>query len=83
MPRMNNVNAKKERCLKSRLNVQIALTDSTPDDIATALGIHKYTISGWKKGRTTPSLEQAFKLAKFFGCKVDDLWQLIETEKSQ
>lgn len=39
--------------------------------VAAEMGVSKPTIISWEKGETSPSLEQAAKLAKLYGCSVD------------
>lgn len=45
----------------------------TQMDVAKALGITDSAVNQWEKGRTFPKTEQLPKLAKLFGCTVDEL----------
>lgn len=38
------------------------------------LRVTKQTVNAWVKGKSVPSLETAFKIAKLLNCKVDDLF---------
>jgi|AntDeeMetagen134_2_1112570.scaffolds.fasta_scaffold12319_2 putative transcriptional regulator len=43
-------------------------------DLAAAVGVSRQTINAIERDRYDPSLELAFKLAAFFGCAVEDLF---------
>ena len=42
--------------------------------VAKELGISEVVLSRWINNHSIPSLKNAFRLAKFLGCKVDDLY---------
>ena len=46
------------------------------EDLAKELGITRQTINAIENGRTDPSLSLAFKLAKTFNCKIEDLFEI-------
>ncbi len=60
--------------LKPKIKVRLAELDMQQQELSEILGVTKQTINGWAKGRSTPSLETAFKIAKILNCKVDDLF---------
>lgn len=41
--------------------------------VARALGISDSAVNQWEKGKTFPKTEQLPKLAKLYGCTVDEL----------
>ena len=43
-------------------------------ELADALGITRQTIISLEKGRYTASLELAFKIARFFGKSIEDIF---------
>jgi putative transcriptional regulator len=43
-------------------------------ELATAVGVSRQTINAVERGRYDPSLELAFKLAAYFDCSVEDLF---------
>ena len=43
-------------------------------ELAAALGITRQTIISLEKGRYTASLELAFKIARFFGKSIEDIF---------
>ncbi|MCU4801562.1 helix-turn-helix transcriptional regulator [Halobacteria archaeon HArc-gm2] len=43
-------------------------------DLAAAVGVSRQTVNAIERDRYDPSLELAFKLAAFFDCTVEDLF---------
>lgn len=43
-------------------------------ELATAVGVSRQTINAVERNRYDPSLELAFKLAAFFECQIEDLF---------
>ena len=43
------------------------------NDLAQSIGVTQGTVSNWETGHMMPTLENLIAIAKFFGCKVDDL----------
>jgi putative transcriptional regulator len=43
-------------------------------DLAAAVGVTRQTINAIERERYDPSLELAFQLASYFGCRVEDLF---------
>ena len=50
----------------------------TQEDLAMAMGVSRQTIISIERGKYTPSLPLALKLARFFKCPVNDLFTLQE-----
>jgi len=46
----------------------------TQEEIAKALGVTRQTIIAIEKGKYDPSLKLAFKIARFFGVKIEDIF---------
>ncbi|WP_457751174.1 helix-turn-helix transcriptional regulator [Thermococcus sp.] len=46
----------------------------TQEKLAKALGVTRQTIIAIEKGRYDPSLRLAFKIARFFGLKIEDIF---------
>ena len=40
--------------------------------VAKATGIHQSTFTDWKNGRSKPGVEKLAKIAKVFGCQIED-----------
>ncbi|WP_399630815.1 helix-turn-helix transcriptional regulator [Sporosarcina sp. SG10008] len=50
----------------------------TQDDLSEKLEVSRQTIISLEKGRYNPSLTLAFKLAKLFNCRIEDIFTLEE-----
>ena len=48
--------------------------DLSQADLAAAVGVTRQTINAIERDRYDPSIELAFKLAAFFDCRVEDLF---------
>lgn len=46
----------------------------TQDDLSEKLEVSRQTIISLEKGRYNPSLTLAFKLAKLFSCRIEDIF---------
>lgn len=44
-------------------------------DLAKEIGVTRQTINAVENGKTDPSLSLAFKLAKVFNCKIEELFE--------
>lgn len=42
-------------------------------ELAQEIGVTQGAVSQWESGAAKPTLENLIAIAKFFGCKVDDL----------
>lgn len=68
--------------LKSNIKIRLVQLDiKQQNQVAKSLNVSNQTFSGWATGKNNPTLLKAFELAKFLGCKVDDLWELKEDNK--
>jgi len=45
------------------------------EDLGKCFGVTRQTIISIENGKYNPSLELAFKMAKFFNCKIEDIFQ--------
>ncbi len=61
--------------MKNRLRVYRTMTNLTQGELAEKLGITRQTVIAIEKERYDPSLELAFKLAKFFRVSIEDIFQ--------
>lgn len=50
----------------------------TQEEIGKAVGVSRQSVIAIERGKYVPSLPLAFKLAKFFQVKIEDLFQLEE-----
>lgn len=64
--------------MKNRLRVYRTMTNLTQGELAEKLGITRQTVLAIEKERYDPSLELAFKMAKFFRVSIEDIFQYEE-----
>ena len=60
--------------MKNKLKVYRAMHDLTQDSLAEKLRVTRQTIISIEKGKYDPSLELAFKMARFFGVRIEDIY---------
>lgn len=61
--------------MDNSLKVWRAKQDLTQADLAEAVGVSRQTINAIEVGRYDPSLELAFKLAAYFDCPIEDIFE--------
>jgi putative transcriptional regulator len=62
------------RQMKNRIKVYRAMRDLTQESLAGGLGVTRQTVLAIEKGKYDPSLDLAFKIARFFGVSVEDVF---------
>ena len=60
--------------MMNKIKVYRAMHDLTQDNLAQALGVTRQTILAIEKGKYDPSLELAFKMARYFNTTVEELF---------
>lgn len=60
--------------MNNRLDEYREERDLSQGELAAAVGVSRQTINAIERERYDPSLELAFKLARFFGCQVEELF---------
>ena len=50
------------------------------DELAKAMGVSRQTISSLENGRYNPSIMLAYKIAKYFGMTIEDVFVFEEEE---
>ncbi len=66
--------------MENKIRVLRAGLDITQDDLAKKVKVTRQTIIAIESGRYDPSLELAFKIAKFFNSKIEDIFLSEKTE---
>ena len=61
--------------MENSLKVWRAKRDITQGGLADELNVTRQTINAIERGRYDPSLELAFKLATFFDCQIEDIFE--------
>lgn len=69
--------------LINRVREYRVVRDITQRELASAVLITRQSLIAIEKQKFNPSLELALRLCKFFDCKVEDLFELVETESEQ
>ena len=60
--------------MKNRIKVFRAMHDLTQEDLANALGVTRQTILAIEKGKYDPSLDLAFKIARYFKVSIEEIF---------
>lgn len=60
--------------MENRLRVHRAIMNLSQEALANAIGVSRQTVIAIEKGNYNPSLELAFKIARFFGVKIEDVF---------
>jgi putative transcriptional regulator len=66
--------------MKNNLRVLRAIANISQGDLADKIQVSRQTINAMEKGRYVPSTMLALKLARFFGKKVEEVFELEETD---
>jgi putative transcriptional regulator len=61
--------------VENDLKVWRAKADVTQGELADELDVSRQTINAIERGRYDPSLELAFKLAEYFDCAIEDIFE--------
>jgi putative transcriptional regulator len=60
--------------MKNRIKVFRAMHDLTQENLAHALGVTRQTIRAIEKGKYDPSLDLAFKIARYFKVPLEEVF---------
>jgi putative transcriptional regulator len=60
--------------MKAKLKVFRAMRDLTQEALAREIGVTRQTVIAIEKGKYNPSLELAFKIARFFDASIEDIF---------
>ncbi len=61
--------------MKNKLKVYRAMHDLTQESLAQKLGVTRQTIVSIENGRYDPSIGLAFRIARLFNVKIEDLFE--------
>ncbi len=67
--------------VKSRLKVLRAERNWSQANLADALDVSRQTINAIENGKYDPSLPLAFKMARLFGCSIEDIFTPDDAER--
>lgn len=60
--------------MRNNISIYREREDLSQGELATAVGVSRQTINAVERDRYDPSLELAFKLAAYFECQIEDLF---------
>ncbi|MBE4909086.1 helix-turn-helix transcriptional regulator [Bacillus luteolus] len=66
--------------MQNRLREKRGEKNITQEQLSELVGVSRQTIISLENGKYNPSLELAFKLAKAFGCHIEDIFIYQEGE---
>ncbi len=66
--------------MKNTIKVERAKKDITQAGLAEQLGVSRQTINAIEKGKFVPSTFLALKMARFFQCKIENIFILEEED---
>ena len=66
--------------MKNWMKVERAKMKITQDELAKALNVSRYAVIGVESGRYEPTAEFAFRVARFFGKRPEEVFFLDEDE---
>ena len=69
--------------MKNLIKVERARKDITQADLADIIKVSRQTIHAIETGKFVPSTMLALKMAHYFGCKVEDIFELEESDLSE
>ena len=67
--------------MKNRIDEIRKARGVNQEELAKALGVSRQTISSLENGRYNPSVELAYKLSKYFGMTIEEVFIFEEAEK--
>jgi putative transcriptional regulator len=65
--------------VENNLRVLRAIKNITQEDLASALGVTRQTILAIENGKYNPSLDLAFKIAKYFETTIEQIFYYKES----
>jgi putative transcriptional regulator len=60
--------------MKNKIKVFRAMHDLTQEDLGQKIGVTRQTILAIEKGKYIPSLDLGFKIARYFGVAIDEIF---------
>jgi putative transcriptional regulator len=67
--------------VQTKLKVYRAMHNLTQEDLAEAIGVTRQTVIAMEKGKYNPSLHLAFKIARYFKVKIEDVFFYDQNDK--
>lgn len=83
MMRMESKLSIKEVRMRNRLEALRKERGLKQEELAAALAVSRQTIGSLENGRYNPSIQLAFKIARYFGLRVEDIFIDEEDEENE
>lgn len=74
---------RKEWCMKNRLEELRKQRGIRQEELANALEVSRQTIGSLENGRYNPSIILAFKIAKYFGMSIEEIFIYEEVDDNE
>jgi putative transcriptional regulator len=68
--------------VQTKLKVYRAMHNLTQEDLAKAVGVTRQTVIAMEKGQYNPSLELAFRIARYFKVNIENIFIYDHNDKS-
>lgn len=68
--------------MRNKIKVFRAMHDLTQEHLAQVIGVNRQTILAIEKGKYVPSLDLAFRIARYFGVPIEDVFMYEDEEVS-
>jgi putative transcriptional regulator len=62
------------RPMKNKIKIFRAMHNLTQEDLARAIGVNRQTILAIEKEKYIPSLDLAFKISRYFGVNIEEVF---------
>jgi putative transcriptional regulator len=62
------------RQMKNKIKIFRAMHNLTQEDLARAIGVNRQTILAIEKEKYIPSLDLAFKISRYFGVNIEEVF---------
>ena len=64
--------------MKNKIKVFRAMHNLTQEDLADVIGVNRQTILAIEKEKYVPSLDLAFKISRYFGVNIEEIFTFEE-----
>ena len=71
-------NTENLRPMKNKIKIFRAMHNLTQDHLAQAIGVNRQTILAIEKEKYVPSLDLAFKISRYFGVNIEEMFIFSE-----
>ncbi len=68
--------------MRNKIKVFRAMHDLTQEHLAQVIGVNRQTILAIEKGKYVPSLDLAFRIARYFGVSIEEIFMYEDEEQA-